>query len=321
VITPKEPLWLAGYSSRTHPADGTLHELYVRVLALEDANGRRAVIVSSDLLGIPRSISENVSAALKEKFSLSRDQIMLNASHTHSGPVLRSALYDAYAIDDEQKKRIEAYSRELELTIVRTVGEALERLTPAQLEAGQGTTDFAVNRRTNREPDVPALRAKNALQGPTDHSVPVLAVRALDGKLLAVVFGYACHNTCLSIYEWNGDYAGFAESNIETAHPGALALFHMGCGADQNPLPRRTVELCRKYGRIMSDAVEAVLSRRLEPLRPTLRTEFELVTLHLGAAPTRKELEPLAAGRESYFTRWAKRLLKQMDEKDRKSVV
>ncbi len=61
VITPKEPLWMAGYAARTSPASGTLHELYVRVLALEDADGRRAVLVSCDLLGIPRSISEHVT--------------------------------------------------------------------------------------------------------------------------------------------------------------------------------------------------------------------------------------------------------------------
>ncbi|HXY37162.1 MAG TPA: neutral/alkaline non-lysosomal ceramidase N-terminal domain-containing protein, partial [Planctomycetaceae bacterium] len=92
VITPKEPLWMAGYAARTAPANGTLHDVYVRVLALEDADGHRAVIVSTDLLGIPRSISQNVCRALAAKFGLSRESIMLNASHTHSGPVLRGAL-------------------------------------------------------------------------------------------------------------------------------------------------------------------------------------------------------------------------------------
>ena len=119
LITPKERLWMAGYSSRTGPADGTLHDLYVRVLALEDAQGHRAVLVSSDLLGIPRSISENVSQALATNFGLPRDAIMLNASHTHCGPVLRGALYDAYPLDDLQKKKIAAYSSELESAIVR----------------------------------------------------------------------------------------------------------------------------------------------------------------------------------------------------------
>ena len=158
VITPKSPMWMAGYASRTRPGDGTLHELYVRVLAVEDAHGKRAVVLCSDLLGIPRSVSENVSSALRDKFGLSRDQIMLNASHTHSGPVLRGALYDAYPLDDAEKKRINAYSDELEATMVRTVGEALGRMVPATLARGEGSTDFAVNRRNNREPDVPALR-------------------------------------------------------------------------------------------------------------------------------------------------------------------
>jgi hypothetical protein len=250
---------------------------------------------------------------LKEKHGLARSEVMLNSSHTHCGPVLRSALYDAYVLDETQKKRIEDYSRFLESTVVRTVGEALSHLVPAALSTGTSSADFAVNRRTNREPDVPMLIKKNALLGPTDHSVPVLAARTADGKLLAVVFGYACHNTTLGIYEWNGDYAGFAETNLETAHPGSVALFYMGCGADQNPLPRRTIELCRKYGHMMSDAVESVLKGRLEPLAPLLHTEYATVRIPLGSSPTRAELTSLASQSNSYITRWAKRLLKEMD--------
>ena len=31
VITPKEPLWMAGYASRTNPADGKVMELWIKV--------------------------------------------------------------------------------------------------------------------------------------------------------------------------------------------------------------------------------------------------------------------------------------------------
>jgi neutral ceramidase len=316
LITPKEPMWMAGYAARTRPADGTLHDLYVRVLAIEDAQGKRAVILSSDLLGISRSVADNVTRELHAKFGLSRDEIMLNASHTHSGPVLRGALYDIYPLDASELKKIESYSASLEATIVRTVGEALAHLVPASLQRGEGSTDFAVNRRNNREPDVPALRAQHALRGPSDHSVPVLAVRRADGKLLAVLFAYACHNTTLDIQEWSGDYAGFAETALEESHPGAVALFCMGCGADQNPIPRRKVELCRRYGRMMSDAVEAVLAKPLEPLSSQLQTQFETVPLELGAPPTREHLKSLTTSKTApaYYQRWATRLLKQLDE-------
>ena len=81
------------------------------------------------------------------------------------------------------------------------------------------------------------------LPGPVDHDVPVLTVRQTDGKLLAIVFGYACHATVLNEYQINGDWPGYAQKSLEELHPGAIAMFVAGCGADLNPLPRRSVEL------------------------------------------------------------------------------
>ena len=240
-ITPTHPQWMAGYGGRTKPAEGALHPLFIKVLALEDAGGHRAIVLSSDLLGIPQTIYDNVCAQLKQRFGLERAQIMLNASHSHCTPVLRGALYDAYPLPDDQRPVIERYSTELEAKVVETVGKAFASLAPARVAAGQGITRFAVNRRNNPEGSVPKLIEQNALKGPVDHSVPMLAVSGPNGALQAVVFGYACHNTTLSFYQWCGDYAGFAQMALERNHPGAVAMFFMGCGADQNPLPRRDV--------------------------------------------------------------------------------
>ena len=61
-----------------------------------------------------------------------------------------------------------------------------------------------MNRRNNREAEVPACaQAGQALKGPVDHGVPVLAVRTPRGQLLAVVCSYACHATTLSFYQWS----------------------------------------------------------------------------------------------------------------------
>src|SRR5690242_20132074 len=65
VITPSQPLWLAGYASRDKPADGKIMDLWVKVLALEDAQGQRALILTSDTLGIPQGIYRHVCHALK----------------------------------------------------------------------------------------------------------------------------------------------------------------------------------------------------------------------------------------------------------------
>jgi neutral ceramidase len=104
-ITPTTPLLLAGYASRDKPAEGQVMDLWIKALALEDAEGHRALVLTSDTLGVPQSIYQSVCAALKAKFGLSPEQIILSASQTHYGPVLRGALYDMYPLDDAQRYR------------------------------------------------------------------------------------------------------------------------------------------------------------------------------------------------------------------------
>ena len=45
VITPEKAVWLAGYGSKRVP-DGKLHDLWMKALALEDPEGRRAVLIT-----------------------------------------------------------------------------------------------------------------------------------------------------------------------------------------------------------------------------------------------------------------------------------
>src|SRR5262245_51005362 len=76
VITPTEPLWMAGYASRNKPCDTKRHDLWVKALAIEESGGGRCVILTSDLCGIPRSVSEPVCAEVIKKTGWKREQIM-----------------------------------------------------------------------------------------------------------------------------------------------------------------------------------------------------------------------------------------------------
>lgn len=187
---------------------------------------------------------------------------------------------------------------------------AFGKLAPAKLSAGQGQTTFAINRRENKEADVPKMKT---FKGPVDHSVPVLRVTGKDGQLIAAVFGYACHNTTLSFYQWCGDYAGFAQIAVEQANPGAMAMFYMGCGADQNPLPRRKVEQAKKYGGMLADAVQAVMGGEMRPIEPTLEMVYDEIPLELGEMPTKAYLAEQAEKGNYYMKRWGKRLLGKLE--------
>ena len=176
VITPEKAVWLAGYGSKRAP-DGKLHDLWMKALALEDAEGRRVVLITSDFQGVPKGMSDRVFERLRREFELERDQVMFTFSHNHCGPRLGDDLVDYYPVEAEQVKLVDEYTALMVEKAVAMVGEALAKLAPASLRIGEGKATFAVNRRNNREADVPALLASGKpLAGPVDHAVPVMTV-------------------------------------------------------------------------------------------------------------------------------------------------
>jgi hypothetical protein len=312
-ISPELPIWLSGYGGRTKPAATKHDDLFAKALVLEDAKGRRGVVVGLDLIGTDRELSQNVSRRLEEKYQLPRSAVALCSSHTHSGPVIRGNLVPMFNLDDDQTRRVNEYKAQLADKIVDLVGTAIEALEPVKLSYGAGHAEFAVNRRNNPEGKVPELRKKNQLAGPIDHSVPLLAVYGRDDKLQALSTGYACHATVLSDYFISADWPGAAQTEIERRHPGITAVYFLGCGGDQNPLPRRSVALMEKYGRELADGVDAALQSSLQPLAPSISMAYTEIELPFGKLPTRAELQLDADSGEKPRSPWAKYLLSNWD--------
>lgn len=313
-ITPPQPMWMAGYASRNRPADGKLTDLWAKALVLQNPSGSRAALVTLDLIGVDRGLAACVCNALECKHGLRRSEIAICCSHTHTGPVVAGALRPLHylLLDDQQRSLADQYAGLLKEKIVQVVGEATARMEPAQLASGYGRTTFAVNRRENPEANVPALRGQGRLKGPSDHDVPVLTVRHPDGRLVAVAFGYACHATVLDSYQWSGDYPGFAQIELEQAHPGSIALFVAGCGADQNPLPRRSVDLAQQYGRQLAAAVASVLAGAMLPVGDGLLCRYREVDLPLAALPTADDLNRDAEAKDTHVASRARMLLAQI---------
>jgi len=313
-ITPTKHLWMSGYASRTHPAEGTLIDLWAKALVLQDPSGRQAVLVTMDLVGIPRGLSRAVCHELQAKYGFPREAIILGVSHTHTGPVVGSNLQPMYFLNEQQQRDVDAYARHLQENLVKLVGQARQNLRPAELAWGNGKGTFAVNRRNNREADVPRLRELGRLNGPVDHDVPVLSVRDMEGHLRAVVFAYACHGTVLDFYQWSGDYPGYAQLAIEKTDPGVTALFLAGCGGDQNPLPRRSVALAEHYGRELAHGVVEVLSAPMSPIGDKLAMTYTEIPLPFAALPTREQLSQQTHDKNRVVARRAQLLLTQIQK-------
>lgn len=303
-ITPDEPIWMAGYASRDKPSEGVRQDLFAKALAVQDDTGKPAVLVTLDLVGIERDMADVIVGRCLKQYGIMRDRLLLNVSHTHSGPVAGLSLMPLYKLTPEQRDVVRRCTDGLINKIVGAVGASLQNLAPAKLEFKQGLAGIAVNRR----------RVSNrSLPGPVDHDVPVLKVSDPAGTLRAVVVGYACHATCLGDYQINGDWPGYAQEEIEKAHPGATALFVQGCGADTNPLPRRTVELAMKHGQTLAAAVEEVLGRPMTPLSGPMKTAFECVDVAFQTPTTREELEARLKEKNIYRQNHARQMLDILD--------
>ena len=197
--------------------------------------------------GTTRSVSDVVGARVEKEYGLERSRLILNSSHTHAGPIVGSEGRLASELRDEQKRVVMEYRNALVEQLVTVAGAALRDLTDVEVTFGTGEAMFAVNRRLKGPQGV---QIGVNPQGPTDPQVPVIRVSRPDGSVLAVVFGYACHNTTLvsDNLAISGDYAGKAQMEIEKQLQDSTAMFFMLCGGDQNPNPRGRPEFVEEHG-------------------------------------------------------------------------
>jgi hypothetical protein len=319
-ITPDHPVFLAGYASRNKPFEKVEADLYAKALALEDRQGQRVVLVSSDLIGFPAAVAEPICERIREKIGLKRQQILLNSSHTHTGPLLSLSAADREGVTPGDAQRTVEYTRQLQDKIVEVVQQATAHLEPGRLSWGVGVVPFVMNRREFTPNGV--ILGVNP-RGLADRSAPVLRIDTPDGKLRAVLFGAAVHGTTLTErnYELCGDYAGFAQIHVQNKYPSVQAMFILGCAGDANPYPRGAMELARQHGTTLGTEVCRVLEGKLRPVHGPLQVAFDHAALPLQAPPSRQELEKQAARQGSLQAGMAKRMLAVLNRGEKLPTV
>ncbi len=316
--TPAQPVRMAGYASRTSPSRGVAHPLAAKALALADPRDHKVVLVTCDIIAFRWAFTSRVTERVKARYGLPREDVVLFASHNHAGP----SPVDPQSRRDEDGNRAPgqgfennvAYTIDLENKIVDLIGEALGKMQPASLSYGVGRAHFALNR---REPAARGIKLGKNPAGPTDESVPILRVQSDSGKPLAIVFGYACHNTTLrpDMMQIAADFAGFAQDRIEADNPGAVAMFVTGCAGDADPHPFGTLKMAEEHGQELGAAVKFVLDHPAWMLNLTgpLRTACTETTIHFGGPTDRASYEKLLTdpnrGRQGH----AKRMLEHIN--------
>ncbi len=314
-ITPEKSMWMAGYAARKSASEGVAGDLFAKAMAIQDEQGQRVVIVTMDLIGVPRLLRDQLETEVKDKFQLPREALWINASHTHCGPELRMTRIpplDGAPAEYEQRMQLALdYTAKLHQQLLEIIDLSLKDLKPANLDYQHARCGFAMNR---RRPTVQGVTNAPHSDGPVNHHVPVLRITTPEGKLRAVLFGYACHNTIMGFNQFSGDYAGFAQQYLQESHPGVTAMFFTGCGGDQNPYPRSKPEYLTYHGRALATAVDAALDTVPKPVSGPLRLKYDTVELKFAPPPPTAELEKIAAGTAEPSSSHARRLLKELKD-------
>jgi len=285
-ITPDYPVRLSGYGGRRTEHVGVAQRIGLQALAMGPDSRGLAVLVTIDNCSVPWALRAEVLRRVREAGVLLADERFAIAfSHTHCAPMLEGALENLFGMDipEDHRERIHRYTEDVTRWMTDAVLKAVRLREPSFLALGFGRVGFAANRRSF--PDKPV-----------DHDVPVLRVTDLGGRLRVVLAGYACHCTTIGIDAIHGDWAGCAREALERDFPGAVGMIAIGCGADQNPNPRRTMELVKQYGEDLAAEVGRVIrGEGMRSVAGAIACRAERIPLEYATLPTREEWNVLAS--------------------------
>lgn len=275
-ITPTEPVRLSGYGNRVAPHEGVADPLHVRAMAVRAAGEDLQVLVSVDTIGFPATLSDAIHRAVADRHGLARADLVICATHSHTAPQLAGALTNLLAapLTDDEQAATKRYTDFVKQQTVAAIDRAVADLAPGRLHFGTGSAGFAQHRRVIKEGSWTGFGTD--ANGPVDHSVPVLRVDDADGRVRGIIFNYACHCTTLGpdFNRISADWAGYAAEALEAKYEGAIAMPTIGCGADANPEPRGELDMAKLHGRVLAQAVAAVIAGEMKEITEAPKTAF-----------------------------------------------
>lgn len=293
-ITPPVGASMAGFATRDHGAEGVRDELWLRALFLDDGQ-TQAVLVCRDVCDTQRGEMDLLAGMFEERMDLSRDQLFIANTHTHSGP---STGYDEEADNRD-------YVENLAAVCVGAAEEARASARPAVMTRAQRPVQCGVNRR-ERTPEGEIVLGVNP-EGPCDTIVDVLVFAEPEsGEPVATLFRHGFHGVVMGSdsYLISGDAPGAAERFVEANLPG-VAGFLTGASGNINAHPRGSFENVDMLGRRLGAAVVQATTEADQPRTDvrivSLRHDFELpVEEPTPADELRDEIEELEGAMERF---------------------
>ena len=212
--TPPLGLPMGGRGPRFTPGAHILDPLYAQATVLEDSRGKRTLWISVDLIGLAPVIAEPLRYDLSALTGIPMEAVVLNFSHTHSGPM---GGFEGYATPVTKPRELHAYDERLCRNIVRVALEAVDNLQPVAVTEYRAASAVGINRR-RISPSGEIQMGPNP-DGAHNPDLWLIDVSAKESDDRCVVFSYGCHPVIVYGYAWDGisaDYPGVCRATLRS---------------------------------------------------------------------------------------------------------
>ena len=316
-VTPPIGTSMTGFGGRDrdHGCDGVHDPLYARALYLSHAD-EQALVIGFDLLFFSRDEVDRFKGAIGRRVDLTPRQILLNTSHTHTGPKVGTWYYDPPSDP--------LYLEFLEASIVRAACEARDGAVEVTVRAGATRSALPMSRRLKLEDGTVDRQMRPNPDGAVCDTLPLCLLEDLSGSPVCLLFSVSCHPSTVHGFQISADFPGIAMERLD-AHLGRHAsLFLQGAGGDAKPSVigkgesywrSGTWEDVSEAGEMVANEVVRALEAGLSPVEPDLRPECVVMEWPMEPNMGRAGFEQVLADEGSDLTQrlWAQEKLTYLD--------
>ena len=250
---------------------GVHDDLFCKSLVFEK-DGRKAGMVTCDVESLHRPTVEAARRIISRSTGLRGEQVMITATHSHSGPEMTPLVLEG--AEGETARIVREYHEALPGKIAEAVRAAEANLRPARVRAATAQENaISFNRRylmkngsvvTNPGQMNPEIVRP---AGPIDPELKIVYFDAPEGTPLAAVANFALHTTAWGGSDFSSDYPGvLAERLAAVQGSDFFTLFLQGCSGNINQVDVRTHD--RQFGPAQSARIATILAADVLKSKP-----------------------------------------------------
>lgn len=248
-ITPDFPVLQCGFAARNKKSEGVHDDTYASVVIMQE--NETVVIITLDVVYGDKSFAYGIKTAIKEKFDIPSQNIMISYTHTHSSVALTgedrtkrnrrpySLSADKFFFYGEWKNiddsRDIAYYKYIKEQIITLMDKGMSTLTEGKIHINKSKSKFGISRRLPVNGEIEFRPYDN--DDVMDTDLFMLKFTDTNGIIKGIIYNYACHPTSVGSDNFliSADFPGEVRSQLKQQYPDSEVVFLQGCGADIKP--------------------------------------------------------------------------------------